>query len=67
MLGGVTYVAGVALVQSFAPGRLKELLGFSRVVIDEVVPPDAVIDIASVAGVAPGATPRASMAAPATT
>ena len=65
VLGGVTYVAGVWLVQQLAPARVKELLGFSRVVIDEVVPPEAVIDIASVAGVAPGATPRVPMTAPA--
>jgi hypothetical protein len=65
VLGGVVYVAGVWLVQQLAPARVKELLGFSRVVIDEQVPPDAVIDIASVAGVAPGATPRAPMTAPA--
>ena len=58
VLGGVTYIAGVALVQALAPARVKELLGFSRVVVDEDVPPEAVLDIASVAGVAPGAAMR---------
>jgi hypothetical protein len=67
VLGGVTYVAGVWLVQQFAPTRVKELLGFSRIVIGEDVPPEAVIDIASVAGVAPGATPRVPVTAPAVT
>jgi purine-cytosine permease-like protein len=67
VLGGVTYIGGVWLVQALAPDRVKELLGFSRIVINEEVPPDAVIDIASVAGLAPGATPRAPMAASATT
>jgi len=33
----------------------------------EEVPPDAVIDIASVAGVAPGASPRMPTTAPAVT
>jgi hypothetical protein len=66
VLGGVTYVAGVWLVQALAPARVKELLGFSRVVIDEDVPPDAVIDIASVAGVAPGARGAQPVVAPAT-
>ena len=61
----MTYVAGVWLVQELAPARVKELLGFSRIVIDEDVPPEAVIDIASVAGVAPGATPRVPVTAPA--
>ena len=51
----------------FAPDRVKELLGFSRVVIDEPLPSEAVIDIASVAGLAPGATPRMPATAPATT
>jgi len=64
-LGGVTYIAGVAVVQALAPARVKELLGFSKLVIDEDVPPGAVIDIASVSGVAPGATPRVPTATPA--
>jgi cytosine permease len=67
VLGGVTYVAGVWLVQALAGDRVKRLLGFSRIVIDEDVPPDAVLDIASVAGLAPGATPRAPDTAPAVT
>jgi hypothetical protein len=54
-------------VQSLAPARVKELLGFSRIVIHEDVPPAAVIDIASVAGVAPGAASRAPLTAPAVT
>jgi len=66
VLGGVTYVAGVWVVQAFAPDRVKELLGFSRLVIDEDVPPDAVIDIASVAGLAPGARGTQPRVAPAT-
>jgi purine-cytosine permease-like protein len=65
VLGGVTYVAGVALVQAFAPARVKQILGFSRNVIGEEVPPEAVLDMASVAGVAPGAEGRVSVAAPA--
>jgi hypothetical protein len=64
-LGGVTYVAGVWLAQALAGDRLKDVLGFSRVVRDEQVAPDAVIDVASVAGVAPGATPRAPVGSPA--
>ena len=64
VIGGVTYIAGVWLVQAVAPLRVRELLGFSRVVIDEQVPPDAVIDIASVAGVAPGAPARVPTPAP---
>jgi hypothetical protein len=65
VLGGVTYIAGVWLVQALAPTRVKELLGFSRVVIDEPLPSESVLDIASVAGVAPGATPRVPVTAPA--
>jgi len=65
VLGGVTYVAGVALVRMFAGDRLKDVLGFSRTVRDEDVPPGAVLDIASVAGVAPGAAIRAPMSTPA--
>jgi hypothetical protein len=64
VLGGVTYVAGVWLVMALAPDRVRELLGFSRVLEGEEVAPDAVIDIASVAGVAPGATGRTSVGAP---
>jgi purine-cytosine permease-like protein len=67
VLGGVTYIAGVWLVQALAPGRVKELLGFSQGVLHEDVPPDSVLDIASVAGLAPGASPRAPMTAPAAT
>jgi purine-cytosine permease-like protein len=65
VLGGVTYVAGVWLVMEFASDRVKHLLGFPRTVMAEPLPSEAVIDIASVAGVAPGATPRAPMTAPA--
>jgi purine-cytosine permease-like protein len=54
-LGGVTYIAGVAVTRTLASDRLKEALGFSRTVKDEDVPRGAVIDIASVAGLAPGA------------
>jgi purine-cytosine permease-like protein len=66
-LAGALYLVGVAVVRALAPARTKQLLGFSGLVIDEQVPPDAVIDIASVAGVAPGATPRVAMTAPTTT
>jgi len=65
VLGGVTYIAGVALVQALAPSRVKELLGFSRSVLAEEVAPDSVLDIASVAGVAPGAGIRAPITVPA--
>ncbi len=65
VLGGVTYIAGVWLVQQLAPTRVKEILGFSRDVIREQVPPEAVLDIASVAGVAPGAEGAVPAAAPA--
>src|SRR5262249_53372967 len=64
-LGGGTDIAGVWLVQAVAPTRVRELLGFSRVVIDEQVPPEAVIDIASVAGLAPGAAPPVPTPTPA--
>jgi hypothetical protein len=49
----------------FAPDRVKELLGFPRTALLEPAPAGSVLDIASVAGVAPGATPRAPMTAPA--
>jgi hypothetical protein len=65
VLGGVTYIAGVALTRSVARDRLKEALGFSRAVADEIVPPGAVIDIASLAGVAPGAFGSSQVTAPA--
>ena len=65
VLGGVTYVVGVWLTTAIAPDRVKQLLGFSRTVIGEVVEPDSVLDIASVAGVAPGASRRVPVVAPA--
>jgi purine-cytosine permease-like protein len=64
-LGGVTYIAGVALVRALAGDRVKQVLGFSSAVIDEVVEPEAVLDIASVSGVAPGAPRRAPIPTPA--
>jgi hypothetical protein len=54
-------------VHAVAPDRVKRILGFSRLVIQEDVAPDAVIDVASVAGLAPGAKQRAPMSAPAVT
>jgi cytosine permease len=62
-MAGVLYVVGVAVVRAVAPARTKELLGFDRHTIVQEVPPNAVIDIASVAGLAP----RAPMSAPART
>jgi cytosine permease len=67
VLGGVTYVAGVWLVMEFAPERVKQLLGFPRTALAEPAPEGSVLDIASIAGVAPGATPRVPMTAPAVT
>jgi purine-cytosine permease-like protein len=55
VLAGVTYIAGVAITRALAGRDIKEALGFSRLVRQEEVPPDAVIDIASLAGVASGA------------
>jgi purine-cytosine permease-like protein len=65
VLGGVTYIAGVALTRALARNRLKEALGFSRAVRDETVPSGAVIDIASLAGVAPSTFANPQAPAPA--
>jgi purine-cytosine permease-like protein len=65
LLGGVTYLAGTALTRAIASDRLREALGFSRIVRDDTVPAGAVIDIASLAGVAPGATGNQPKTAPA--
>jgi hypothetical protein len=55
VLGGALYVVGIAIVRAVAPERTKELLGFDRHAMVQEVPPNAVIDIASVAGAAPSA------------
>ena len=48
-MAGALYVVGVAIVRAVAPARTKELLGFDRHTIVQEVPPNAVVDIASVA------------------
>ena len=52
-MAGALYVVGVAIVRAVAPERTRELLGFDRHTIVQEVPPNAVIDIASTADIAP--------------
>jgi purine-cytosine permease-like protein len=55
-LGGVLYVAGVFVASKVDSRRIRATLGFSALVRNEEVPPGAVLDIASVSGLAPGAS-----------
>jgi purine-cytosine permease-like protein len=61
LLGAVLYIAFVAIARSVVPRAvaLKQVLGFSKVVLDSPLPSGAIVDIASVADgtAAPGATP----------
>lgn len=52
VMAGVLYIVGVAIVRAVAPADIKRLLGFDQHTIAQEVPPNAVIDIASVGGVA---------------
>jgi purine-cytosine permease-like protein len=50
IMAGVVYTAGVWVTQRMvAPAQLKQTLGFSKLVIDEEVPLDVAVDIASIA------------------
>jgi purine-cytosine permease-like protein len=66
-MAGALYIAFVALSRAAVPaGRaLKELLGFSKVVIDTPLPSDAIVDVATVAEgtAAPPAAPALAGAA----
>lgn len=55
VMAGALYVVGVAIVRAVAPERTRELLGFDRYTMVQEVPPNAVIDIASTADIAPAA------------
>jgi purine-cytosine permease-like protein len=61
LIAGTLYLAGVAVCRAVAPASTKMLLGFDRHAVGQVVPPNAVVDIAAVAG---GHEP-ATVAAPA--
>jgi len=55
VLGGVLYVIGVLIARALARRKVRSALGFSSLVKNTETAPDAVLDIASVSGVAPGA------------
>jgi hypothetical protein len=50
LLAGTLYIAGVAVVRTFAPSNARRLLGFDQHAIGQTVPPYAVIDVASADG-----------------
>jgi cytosine permease len=55
LLAGALYIVGVAICRAVAPADVKKLLGFDSYWIVRDLPPDAVVDIASVSGAAPRA------------